>query len=107
MTLGLLRLLSGKDPPTNAGDSGDVGCILGQGHPLEEDMATHSSILTWEIPWTEEPGCKESDMTEHTHTFRNKHKYYPFPCKYNGKLKPLYSIFGVVRVDGGWDTFLI
>ena len=35
-------------------------------------MATQSSILAWEIPWTEEPGsycpwgCKESDMTEHT-----------------------------------------
>ena len=30
--------------------------FLGQEHPLEEDMATHSSILTWRIPWTEEPG---------------------------------------------------
>ena len=29
---------------------------LGQEDPLEEGMATHSSILTWEIPWTEEPG---------------------------------------------------
>ena len=51
-------------------------------------------------PW----GFKESDTTEHTHTIRNKHKYYPFPCKYSGKLKPLYSIFGVDRVNGGWDT---
>ena len=29
---------------------------LGQEEPLEEEMATHSSILAWEIPWTEEPG---------------------------------------------------
>ena len=29
---------------------------LGQEDPLEEEMATHSSILLWEIPWTEEPG---------------------------------------------------
>ena len=29
---------------------------LGQENPLEKEMATHSSILTWEIPWTEEPG---------------------------------------------------
>ena len=29
---------------------------LGPKDPLEEDMATHSSILAWEIPWTEEPG---------------------------------------------------
>ena len=28
----------------------------GQEDPLEEEMATHSSMLAWEIPWTEEPG---------------------------------------------------
>ena len=31
-------------------------CSLGGEYPLEEDMATHSSILAWRIPWTEEPG---------------------------------------------------
>ena len=40
---------------------------------LEKKMATHSSILAWKIPWTEEPGrlqstgCKEPDMTEQLH----------------------------------------
>ena len=29
---------------------------LGQEDPLEEDMATHTSVLAWRIPWTEEPG---------------------------------------------------
>ena len=33
---------------------------LGQEDPLEEDMATHSSILAWRIPWTEEPGGLQS-----------------------------------------------
>ena len=33
---------------------------LGQEDPLEEGMATHSSILAWRIPWTEEPGCLQS-----------------------------------------------
>ena len=43
---------------------------LGQEDTLEKGMVTHSSILAWRIPWTEEPGvlspwgCKESDMTE-------------------------------------------
>ena len=43
---------------------------LGREDPLEEEMATHSSVLAWRIPWTEEPGglqsmeCKESDMTD-------------------------------------------
>jgi len=33
---------------------------LGQDYPLEEKMAIHSSILAWEIPWTEEPGGPQS-----------------------------------------------
>ena len=42
---------------------------LGGEDPLENEMATHSSILAWRIPWTEEPdyspgGRKESDMTK-------------------------------------------
>jgi len=49
---------------------------LGWEDPLEEGMTTHSSILAWRIPWTEEPGglqshrIAESDMTEQlTHTY--------------------------------------
>ena len=57
---------------------------LGWEDTLEYEMATHSSILAWNIPWTEELvgyspwGCKELDMTEqlsthtHTHTQGNK-----------------------------------
>ena len=51
--------------------------FLSQEDPLEKEMATHTNILAWRIPWTEEPGGlhsswghKESDMTErltHTH----------------------------------------
>ena len=33
---------------------------LGQEDPLEKEMATHSSIFAWEIPWTEEPGGLQS-----------------------------------------------
>ena len=33
---------------------------LGQEDPLEKEMATHSSILAWKIPWTEEPGGPQS-----------------------------------------------
>ena len=41
---------------------------------MEKEMATHSSILAWEIPWTEEPGgyspwsCKESETTQQLST---------------------------------------
>ena len=34
--------------------------FLGQEDSLEKEMATHSSILAWEIPWTEEPGRQQS-----------------------------------------------
>ena len=45
-----------KNPPSNAGDIRDVDLTLGREDPLEEGMATHTSILAWRIPWTEEPG---------------------------------------------------
>ena len=45
-----------KNLATNAGDKRDAGLILSQEDPLEEEMATQSSILAWRIPWTEEPG---------------------------------------------------
>ena len=45
-----------KNPPANAEDKRDVGLIPGQKDPLEEHLATHSSIPVWRIPWTEEPG---------------------------------------------------
>ena len=50
---------------------------LGQENPLEKEMATHSSILVWEIPWTEEPGrlqymgSQELDMTERLSTCKD------------------------------------
>ena len=56
----------GKNPP--AKQEAQVQS-LGQEDPLEKEMATHSSILAWEIPWIEEPGelrstgHKESDTT--------------------------------------------
>ena len=60
-----------RDPPVNAGDLRDCGVwSLGREDPLEKGMATHSNILAWRIPWTEEPGglqstgSQESDRTE-------------------------------------------
>ena len=41
-------------------NAGDLGSIPGWGRFLEKEMATHSSILAWRIPWTEEPGGLQS-----------------------------------------------
>ena len=46
-----------KNLPANAGD---VGSIPGSGRSPEKEMATHSSISAWEIPWTEEPDGLQS-----------------------------------------------
>ena len=43
-----------KNLPANAGKTRDMGS--GMKDPLEEEMATHSSIFSWKIPRTEEPG---------------------------------------------------
>ena len=46
-----------KNLPAN---TGNAGSIPGLGRSPEEEMATHSSILAWRIPWTEEPGGLQS-----------------------------------------------
>ena len=60
-------LMAQKDSSCNEGDQDS---IPGLGRSLEKGMTTHSSILAWRIPWTEEPGglqsmkSEESDLTE-------------------------------------------
>ena len=49
-----------KNWPANAGGIRDVGSTPGSGRSLDEEMATHSRILAWRIPWTEEPGRLQS-----------------------------------------------
>ena len=54
-----------KNPPVN---EGDMVQSLGQEDPLEKGMATHSSILAWEIPWTEKPGGLQSRGSQKSRT---------------------------------------
>ena len=77
-TRGLPWWLSGKDSTCSAEDPGS---ILGSGRPPEKGMATHSSILAWEIPWGEDPGGLSMELqtsrhhlaSNHTHTWRLEH----------------------------------
>ena len=77
---------------------------LGRDDPLEEGMATHSSLLAWRIPWTEEPGGlyspwgSQRDTTEHvcahTHTHTHFNVYTRFlpvqtPCSINREVLSL------------------
>ena len=49
-----------KNPPASAEDLPVQVQSLGWEDPLKEGMVTHSSILAWRIPWTEEPGGLQS-----------------------------------------------
>ena len=55
--LGFPGGLTVKNPPAKAGD---MGSIPESGRALKKEMSTHSSVLAWEIPWTEKPGGLQS-----------------------------------------------
>ena len=73
-----------KNPPANEGDERDTGSIPGSGRSLEWEVATHSNILAWKAPWTEEPGGLQSmwsqrlehdQATEHSCSYVHVHMY--------------------------------
>ena len=51
-TIGKQDFPGGADDKASAYNAGDLGSIPGSEDPLEKEMATHSSILAWKIPWT-------------------------------------------------------
>ena len=65
-----------KNIPANAEDARNADSIPGWEDPLEKEMATHSSIHAWKIPWTEEPGGllsmglqSQTWLSTHAHTY--------------------------------------
>ena len=67
-----------KNPPANAGEVRDVSSIPGSGGSPEEGMATHSSVLAWIIPWTEESGGFLGVGHENTCTFILRYMFKSF-----------------------------
>ena len=94
-------MVRGKEFTCNAGDTVQS---LGQEDLLEEEIATHSSILAWEIPWTEEPGGLQSTglqrvrhdgaHTAHTHLQHSDLRL--------GELSPLE---GLIRLETFFPAF--
>ena len=84
--MGLPRWHNGKEPDCLQETQETWVRSLGLEDALEEEMATHSSILAWKTPWTEEPegllcpwGCKESDMTEQLTQEDDETRTHSFP----------------------------
>ena len=60
MTFPLFSFPGDSDGKASACNAGDPGSIPGSEDPLVKEMATHSSILAWRIPWTAEPSRLQS-----------------------------------------------
>ena len=56
---------SGKEPTCHCRRHKDTGSVPGSGRSLEDVMATHSNILAWRIPWTEEPSGYSPQIGSH------------------------------------------
>ena len=56
----MLGFPGGSEVKASACNGGDLSSTLGREDPLEKEMATHSSILAWRIPWTEDPDRLQS-----------------------------------------------
>ena len=63
-----------KNLPANVGDKFNQS--LGHEDTLEKEMATYSSILGWEIPWTEEPGRLQSMELQRVYRLNNDNNKY-------------------------------
>ena len=68
----------GSEVKASAWNAGDLVRSLGREDPLEKEMATHSSILAWRIPWTQEPDGLQSTgsqsqtcLSDFTFTFKH------------------------------------
>ena len=68
----------GSEVKASAWNAGDPVRSLGREDPLEKEMATHSTILAWRIPWTQEPGGLQSTgsqsqtrLSDFTFTFKH------------------------------------
>jgi len=96
----LPRWLRGKESACQAGEWVQS---LGWEDPLEEEMATHSSILAWKIPWTEE-SCRQQSVGSQTirHDLVTRQQRQPIPTPL---ITPFHSDAGLDRVTcfGQWE----
>ena len=71
---------------------------LGWEDPLEKEMATHSSILAWRIPWTEEPGGLQSMDRKESDTTERLHFHFQFRLKLQWSYRNLRSLWKLYSI---------
>ena len=93
-SLGFPRGSAVKNLFCSVGASGDTGSILGQKDPLEDEMATHSSILAWRIPGTGEPGGLYSIRSQRVrHDWATEYTYRVNPVMRNLANETIHIIY--------------
>ena len=106
-----LGFLGGSVVKKLLANAGDAGMIPGPGRSPEK-MATHSSILAWEIPWTEEPGGLQSMGCLQSQTLATRHQQTSHPLSLGAASSP--CMVGVYKMlfhclQGGpvsWEMFM-
>ena len=83
----------GSDCKASARNVGDPGSIPGSGRSPEKEMATHSSILAWRIPWTEQPGRLQSTRSQRIgHDWVTSLLHFTFPVICRESLQTIVSV---------------
>ena len=91
----------GSDGKESACNSGDLGSIPGLEDPLGKGMATHSSIIAWRIPWTEEPGVLQNMGSGRVkyNLFSNPEFATHYSCGLNKFLKAFESVSSGIKKE--------
>ena len=66
----------GSEVKVSVCNAGDLGSTPGSEDPLEKEMATHSIILAWEIPWMQKPGSLQSTGSQKLDTTKQLHFHF-------------------------------
>ena len=98
--MGLPWWSSSKEPTCQSRDQDQSP---GQEDPLQKEMATHSSILAWEVPWTEEPGGSPCGPGRVRHNLDTKQQQ---QCMFV-YLSPYLSLYGITHIHIYGTIFII
>ena len=98
LSLGFPGTSDGKESTCNVGDRGSTP---GLGRSTKEGIETHSKILAWKIPWTEDPGRLQSMGSLRVNTTERLHFYFSLSCIGEGNGNPLQCSCLENPKDGG------
>ena len=96
-----------KNLPANAGDLRDMGRSLSWEKPLEKGMTTYLSILTWRIPWTEEPGRLPSIELQSRRRLKGPSTCAHAGCFLHSWTRSLKRVVRTARGGGGGELSII